>query len=115
MKSFYVAVKNYEAVSYKFMWKTKIPLRVETFLWLVLKKKTILTRDVLLKRGGVCTKSCLFCGQDESIKHLFFACPLARYVWSVIGCATGLKCQFDSAEMCLTEWLGGFDNKKIEN
>jgi hypothetical protein len=34
----------------------------------------------------------LLCGHDESITHLFFLCPLAKYVWNVVGCATGFKC-----------------------
>jgi hypothetical protein len=50
VKSMYLALQNYGVVPYKFMWKIKIPMRVKTFLWLILKK-SILTRDVLLHRG----------------------------------------------------------------
>jgi hypothetical protein len=89
------------------MWRVKLPLRVKTFLWLLLKK-SILTRDVLLRRGGKCTTNCLFCGQNESIDHLFFACPLARYIWNVVSCATGFNCQFASASHCFNVWLKGF-------
>ena len=97
-------------VPYKFMWKIKIPLRVKTFIWLVLKK-SILTGDVLLKRGGVCEKSCLFCGQDESIDHLFFRCPLARYVWNTVSVAVGVNCQAVDTQSCLTGWLDSFGKK----
>jgi hypothetical protein len=45
-----------KVVPYKFMWKVKIPLRIKTFLWLMLKK-SILTRDVMLQRGGKCEKN----------------------------------------------------------
>ena len=96
------------------MWKVKLPLRIKTFLWLILKK-SILTRDVLLDRGGDCTTNCLFCGKDESIDHLFLRCPLARYVWNVVSVATGFSCQFDNTEHCLTSYLDKFDknSKKL--
>jgi hypothetical protein len=83
------------------MWRVKIPLRVKKNLWLVFLK-SILTKDVLLKRGGKCTKNCLFCGKEESINHLFFACPLARYNWNIVSCVIGLKCQFDNVEHCFS-------------
>ena len=79
VKSFYLAMQLSNLVPYKFLWKVQIPLRVKIFLWLVLKK-SILTRDVLLHRGGRCEAKCLFYGKNESIDHLFFLCPLARYI-----------------------------------
>ena len=33
-----------------YLWKTKVPAKLKVFLWLV-NKKSILTRDVLLKKG----------------------------------------------------------------
>jgi hypothetical protein len=48
-----------EVVPYKFMWKIKIPLRIKTFLWVMLKE-SILTRYVLLQRGGQCEKNVSF-------------------------------------------------------
>ena len=103
-----------ESVPFKFMWKVKLPLRIKTFLWLILKG-SILTRDVLLDRGGDCTKNCLFCGKDESIDHLFLRCPLARYVWNVVSVATGFSCQFENTDHCLTSYLDKFDknSKKL--
>jgi hypothetical protein len=52
VKSLYLAMQFNDVVPYRFMWKVKIPLRIKTFLWLMLKKR-ILTRNVLLQRGGV--------------------------------------------------------------
>ena len=98
-------------VPYKFLWKVKIPLRVKTFIWLVLKK-SILTRDVLLKRGGKCESKCLLCGKNESIAHLFFLCPLARYVWNVVSSAFGFNCHFSSVDHCISSWLRGYGKKK---
>jgi hypothetical protein len=56
VKSLYLAMQCNKVVPYKFMWKVKIPLRIKTFLWLMLKK-SILTRDVMLQRGGKCEKN----------------------------------------------------------
>jgi hypothetical protein len=95
------------------MWKVKIPLRIKTFLWLMLKE-SILTRDILLQRGGKCEKKCLSCGCNETISHLFFKCPLARYIWNVVSCAFGLKFQSDSADQCISNWLKRFGGKKKE-
>ena len=74
-------------------------------------EKSILTRDTLLKRGGTCTKNCIFCGQNESVDHLFLRCPLARYVWNVVSITTGFYCQFVDARHCLTTYLDKFDKR----
>jgi hypothetical protein len=109
-----VAYIYYGVVPYRFMWKIKIPMRVKTFLWFVLKG-SILTRDVLLHRGGSCSKSCLFCGSNESIDHLFFSCPLARYIWNVISVAFGFNRPFTNVQSCVNVWLKGLKgwNRKL--
>ena len=62
--------------------------------------------------GGSCPTTCLFCGRNETINHLFLECPLARYIWGIISCATGFQCQFASVDACLVDWLKGFPIKK---
>jgi hypothetical protein len=54
------------------LWFVRVPLKVKVFLWTALHKN-ILTKDVLVHRGwkGEDTK-CAFCGNEESIDHLFF-------------------------------------------
>jgi hypothetical protein len=69
-------------------------------------------KDVLLNRGEKFNKNCLFCGQEDSINHLFFFCPLARYIWNIVSCASGLKCQFDSVENCFNFWLKSFGKRR---
>jgi hypothetical protein len=71
-------------------------------------RKSILTRDILLYRGGDYPVNCLFCGKNESINHLFFECPLARYIWNIVSCATGIYCQFQSANQYFNVWLKSF-------
>jgi hypothetical protein len=46
-----------------------------------------LTKVNLKKRGWDGSTQCMFCAMDETIEHLFFTCPLSRYVWTVFQCA----------------------------
>ena len=46
-------------------------------MWFV-HKQDILTKDNLAKRNSIGSKRCSFCDSDESIKHLFLDCPLAK-------------------------------------
>jgi hypothetical protein len=49
-----------------------------------------------------------FCHQDETIKHLFFQCRLARSIWSVIQVASTLfpPCSITNI---FRNWLNGID------
>ena len=69
----------------KYLWKTKVPTKLKVFLWLI-NKKSILTRDVLLRKGWKGGKGYVLCGKDESIDHLFFSCPVASLLWSLVRC-----------------------------
>jgi hypothetical protein len=61
----------------KYLWKLKIPLKIKNFMWF-LHNKVLLTKDNLAKRNWKgCTKCC-FCGAEETIEHLFIACPLSK-------------------------------------
>jgi hypothetical protein len=73
----------------KKIWKMKIPLKNKIFAW-YLRRGVILTKDNLSKRNWLGSKTCVFCSQDETIKHLFFQCNFARSIWSVIQVASGL-------------------------
>jgi zinc-binding in reverse transcriptase len=52
----------------------KLPLKVRYFFWLVVQNK-ILTADNLSRKGWIGPLSCVFCQVNESMNHLFFACP----------------------------------------
>jgi hypothetical protein len=73
----------------KMIWKMKIPLKIKVFGW-YLRRGVILTKDNLAKRNWHGNKSCVFCHQDENIKHLFFQCRFARSIWSIIQVASDL-------------------------
>ena len=55
----------------KKIWKMKIPLKLNFFAW-YLRKGVILIKDNLLKHNWHESTKCVFCPQDETIKHLFF-------------------------------------------
>ena len=83
-------IKSDVGFSMKFLWKTKVPAKIRFFLWL-LARKSILTRDNLIKIGWKGDKNCVFYGKDEMIDHLFFSCSVAKTIWAHI-CQEPHKC-----------------------
>ncbi|KAE8786750.1 hypothetical protein D1007_39331 [Hordeum vulgare] len=78
VKSMYAHLINIGPVpTSSHIWKIKVPLKIKIFMWFV-HKGVILTKDNLLKRRWVGNPRCCFCDNNESIKHLFLECPLAR-------------------------------------
>ena len=73
----------------KSIWKMKIPLKTKVFAW-YLRRGVILTKDNLAKCNWHGCKKCVFCHQDETIKHLFFQCQFARSIWSIIHICSSL-------------------------
>jgi hypothetical protein len=61
----------------------KIPLKTKIFAW-YFRRGVILTKDNLAKHNWHdCTK-CVFCHEQETIKHILFSCRVARCIWSII-------------------------------
>ena len=58
------------------------------------------------------SKKCVFCHRDETIKHLFFQCKVARSIWSVIQVASNLYPPSSVANV-FGNWLHGIDHKYI--
>lgn len=59
------------------------------------------------KRKWVGDVSCRFCPADETISHLFFHCPAAIYMWSVISTSLGAG----TRPICFTQffwWIASF-------
>ena len=91
------------------IWKMKIPLKIKIFAW-YLRRGVILTKDNLVKRNWHGSTKCVFCHQDETIKHLFFQCKFARSIWSVIQVASNLYPPSSVANI-FGNWLHGIDHK----
>ena len=93
----------------KKIWKVKIPLKNKIFAW-YLRRGVILIKDNLIKRNWHGSTQCLFCPHDETIKHLFFQCKLARSIWSVIQIVSGLYPPCSVANI-FGNWLHGIDHR----
>lgn len=74
-------------------WKLPIPIKIRIFMWLSHKNR-ILTTDNLLKRGWQGVDKCQFCGQSETIHHLFLTCSYARYIWFYLGACQHINHQW---------------------
>jgi hypothetical protein len=91
-------------------WKAKIPLKIKIFLW-YLWKGVILTKDNLAKRQWKGCTRCCFCSEHETIQHLFFNCPMARLMWSVISVTFGITKPANTANL-FGPWLRSFSHKQ---
>jgi hypothetical protein len=76
------------------VWMLMVPPRVHFFLWLLSKNK-LLTRDNLYKRREVEDKTCLFCGEHETVYHLFYECVVAKQAWNVVSEVIGFQIGYD--------------------
>jgi hypothetical protein len=59
-------------------------------LWLLSYNK-LLARDNLAKRIKIDDSFYLFCGEDESIDHIFFECVVARQAWGLVSEVIGFS------------------------
>jgi hypothetical protein len=95
--------------SNKSIWKMKIPLKTKVFAW-YLRRGVILTKDNLAKRNWHGSLRCVFCHNNETIKHLFFQCQFARSIWSIIQIGSSLYPPTSVANI-YGNWLNGVDNR----
>ena len=109
VKSMYLDVINSSVIpSSKHVWKVKVPLRIKVFMWFV-HKQVILTKDNLAKHNWVGSTRCSFCDHNETIKHLFLDCPLAKILWCSIHIAFNITPP-TSINMLFGTWLDGVDS-----
>lgn len=106
--SLYVALVNFNiSFPHKFIWETKLPLKIKVFMWYICKG-VILTEDNLCKRNWKKQdKWCCFCSSHETIEHLFLKCPVAQYVWIVVAVSFDFSPPSSIAHM-FGIWLSGF-------
>ena len=77
------------------------------FFWLV-TRRSILTKDILIKKGRKGGKECVYCGKEETIDHLLFECSAAKLVWSLIKCALNLRTIPINLNAFFGRWLKTF-------
>jgi hypothetical protein len=53
-----------------------VPQKIHHFLWLLSHNK-LAAVDNLKKKGLTKAVHCMFCGENESINHMFFGCVVA--------------------------------------
>jgi len=75
-----------------------------------LHRGVVLTKDNLAKRNWHGSKKCVFCSHDETIKHLFFDCHFAKFLWRVVQYTFGLVPPTSVAQL-YNDWLLRFDCK----
>jgi hypothetical protein len=93
----------------KHIWKIKVPLKIRIFMWF-LHKRVILTKDNLKKRNWQGCSKCCFCDQDETIQHLFFACPFAKILWRIIYMTFNIPAPSNVTNL-FGNWLNGVQKK----
>ena len=68
-------------VSRRYIWSSRIPLRISIFMWRLLNQAIPLA-DVLEGLGFNIPSKCPFCSSCEIVDHLFSQCPLPKDVWN---------------------------------
>ena len=79
-------------------------------MWYLLKGVT-LTKDNLAMRRWKRSVRCCFCNLDETIQHLFFDCPNAKFIWRLVQVVFNLPMPLNVNDI-FTNWLNGI-NKKL--
>ena len=111
VRSMYRALTTNEVPHHHVIWKLKIPLKIKVFIWYLLKGVT-LTKDNLARRQWKGSVRCCFCNLDETIQHLFFDCPNAKFIWRLVQVVFNLPMPLNVNDI-FTNWLNGV-NKKTE-
>jgi hypothetical protein len=63
------------------LWCTKVPPRVRIFLWQLIRGRLPCCEQVA-KRRGPSDGNCALCGEIEDCNHIFFSCPVAKFMWA---------------------------------
>ena len=95
---------------YRKLWNLKLPLRIKVFCWILIKDR-ILTKENLKKKGWKKVEMCEFCDDHETTEHLFFSCPLAKYMCTVSSIALGINHAPKIFLDLYDRWFSGFVGK----
>ena len=82
-----VVVADQQRAMWLKLWKNNAPSKILIFAWRVLINK-IATRDALSRRGVLrddADRRCVLCSsEDETIKHIFLDCRVAKKIWQQV-------------------------------
>jgi len=91
-----------EVVKWDWVWKLRVPHRIQVFLWLLLHRK-ILTNVERFRQHLSSDPQCGIClGEEENLDHLLRRCLNAQEVWQAIH-SIGMNCS--GVNKGLREWL----------
>jgi hypothetical protein len=54
---------------------------------------------------------CCFCNSDETVRHLFFDCVLAKFIWKVIHLTFDLR-PLDNIRHVFDDWVQNMKSNK---
>jgi hypothetical protein len=84
VKSMYAQLSKGATVAHsKDMWEARLPLKIKIFSWQLAIDK-LPSGQQILTRHGPSNGLCALCGAPEDASHIFFACSLATFSWSVL-------------------------------
>ena len=83
--------------------QSKLPMKIKVFMWLTFQDR-LPTGGVLKKRNWKGEGRYVVCKVPETRDHIFFHCPLARFVWA---CAKEAF-QWDRVPTSLQDFLEGW-------
>jgi hypothetical protein len=84
VKSMYAQLSQGTTIAHaKDLWETKLPLKIKIFSWQLALDK-LPSGQQILTRHGPSNGLCALCGTPEDASHIFFACSLASFSWSVL-------------------------------
>jgi hypothetical protein len=107
IKILYLQLRSSGGFSMQIPVENQNSFEVKIFSWLMLMN-SILDEDNLTKRGCTGNETFQFCGQNEMVYHLFFQCPMARFIWQVIVCSLGLSCPPKNVNDLAGAWIDSF-------
>ena len=65
------------------IWRVAAPWKIKVFLWQLIRKR-LPSNDNIRHRHGPSNGRCALCGEFEDTNHIFFTCPLAKFMWSAM-------------------------------
>ena len=68
-----------------------------------------------MRRGCKGSVKCHFCGDVETVNHLFISCSVARFIWRILQCTYNFVKKPDSVKDLFGDWLRSFgkEEKKL--